>query len=428
MSAVPQATAAVSPGAPSSTGPSPMPPPAAERAAPERLEVVVVGGSQSGLAMGYELARRGLPFVILDAGARIGDAWRARYDSLTLFTPAQYNCLPGLPFPRPAGTYPTKDDVADYLALYARTFHLPVRLNSRVTALEQDPSGTGHIVRTKGGTYLAAQVVVATGGYQRPHVPSLSRDLDPEVFQLHSSHYRTPGQLPRGDVLVVGAGNSGAQIAAELSRDRQVYLSAGKRPPSLPQRFLGKDLFWWLHTLGYMEVTVDSRLGRTLRGREVLIGTDLRKLARENGLRLVGRTERAQGDRVATDDGRTLKVRNMIWATGYRPDYAWIGVPVVDAQGGPMHRRGVTAVPGLYFLGLHWQYRRGSALLGGVGRDAAYLAANIADRACSKTQGGRVRGPATIQDCPMQGVEPHEVSRGLRPRPRRQATRVLFCA
>ncbi len=202
--------------------------------------------------------------------------------------------------------------------------------------------------------------------------------LSPGVFQIHSSEYRNPKQVPSGPVLVVGAGNSGAQIAEELARERRVYLSAGKKPPYLPQRFLGKDLFWWLYKLGLMDVTDNSRVGMRMRQNDPLIGTDLRRLVRELGVELVGRTDSARDRSISFSDGRRIEVTNIIWATGFRPDYDWIEVPVFDEKGIPIHKRGVTSAHGLYFLGLPWQHTRGSALLGGVGRDANYLAEIIA--------------------------------------------------
>lgn len=340
------------------------------------LDVVVVGGGQAGLAVGYELTRRDLTIAILDAAPAIGQVWRDRYDSLTLFTPAQYSSLPGLPFPKPYDTYPTKDDVAAYLEQYVATFQLPVRLNTRVVAVRQ--SGPEFVVETEGETYRARAVVVATGPFQQPFIPPFAADVAPTVVQLHSSAYRNPGQLPSGPVLVVGAGNSGAQIVVELAAERDVTLAVGKRPPYLPQRLLGRDIFWWLHRLGLMRVSSASLLGRRMRRLDPLIGTNLHHLARERKIRLVGRALGATGATVRFDGERTGEFASIIWATGFRSSYEWIKLPVLDEQGAPVHRRGVTSVPGLYFIGLSWLSRRGSALLGGVGDDAASLAAHIA--------------------------------------------------
>lgn len=345
----------------------------------KHVEVAVIGAGQAGLAMGYYLAQQGRRFVILDGAPRIGQSWRVRYDSLKLFTPAQYNNLPGLPFPAPADYYPTKDEVADYLERYAETHRLPVSLNTRVQALKRQPDG--YEILTDGETYRADQVVIATGPFHRPFTPPLAAGLAAEVFQIHSSQYRNPDQLPPGPVLVVGAGNSGAQIAEELSLTRQVYLSIGSRPPYRPQRILGRSMFWWVEKLGIMNVSADTWLGRKLSATDPLIGTDLNKMARERGVVLVERTEKATGTTVTFAGGRTLPVSTIVWATGFRPDFGWVQVPVFDGHGAPIHQRGVTAAPGLYFLGLRWQHTQGSGLLGGVGRDAAFLAAKIAQQA-----------------------------------------------
>ncbi len=342
------------------------------------FDVVVVGGGQAGMATGYELARRRLRFVLLDAAPAIGQVWRDRYDSLTLFTPAQYTNLPGMPFPAPADSYPTKDAVAAYLAHYVATFKLPVQLNTRVVAVRQ--AGAGFVVETNVETYQARAVVVATGPFQRPFVPAFASDLVPNVVQLHSSAYHNSGQLPPGPVLVVGAGNSGAQIAEELAHVRDVTLAVGKRPPTLPQRVLGHDIFWWLHRLGLMQVPVTSLLGQRMRRFDPLIGTDLGRLARERGVRLVGRALGAASKTVRFSNATAASFSSIIWATGFRPNYDWLDVPVLDQQGRPVHQRGVTAVPGFYFVGLSWLHRRGSALLGGVGSDAAFLSAHIAAR------------------------------------------------
>jgi putative flavoprotein involved in K+ transport len=355
------------------------------------LDVVVVGGGQAGLAVGYELSRRGLRFVILDAAPAIGQAWRERYDSLTLFTPAQYSSLPGMSFPKPSDTYPTRDEVAAYLERYVATFKLPVQLNTRAVAARQD--GRGFVVETDTDTYQAQAVVVATGPFQRPYTPPFATDLAPSVLQLHSSAYRNPGQVPPGPVLVVGAGNSGAQIADELARERDVTLAIGRRPPTLPQRLLGRDIFWWLHRLGLMRVPATSLLGQRMRRLDPLIGSGLGSLARERGVRLVGRAVGASGATIRFADGQAGSFASVIWATGFRPDYAWIDLPVLDQHGTPVQRRGVTDVPGFFFVGLSWLHRRGSALLGGVGDDAAFLGAQVAAH-LARTEAGAALAPA----------------------------------
>jgi putative flavoprotein involved in K+ transport len=341
----------------------------------EVLDVVVVGGSQAGLAMAWYLAQQGLRFVVLEAGPEVGHVWRSRWDSLKLFTPAQYDALPGMAFPAPADTYPAKDPVADYLQAYAKTFELPVRVNARATSLTRTDGGFE--VQAGGQTYRARQVVVATGPFQVPFVPPQARGLDPSVTQLHSADYRTPQSLPEGPALVVGGGNSGFQIAEELAATRTVDLSIATRYPMLPQRPAGRDLFWWLTRSGLLRVTVTSRPGRRMSRRDFVIGTNRRRLERA-GVRFRPRLVDAEGRTVRFADHRLLEdVGVVVWATGYRPDYTWIDIPDVVREGHVAHRRGVTEVPGLYFVGLSWQHTRGSALLGFVQEDAAYLAEHI---------------------------------------------------
>jgi putative flavoprotein involved in K+ transport len=340
------------------------------------LDVVVVGGSQAGLAMAWHLAQQGLRFVVLEAGPEVGHVWRSRWDSLKLFTPAQYDALPGMAFPAPADTYPTKDPVADYLQTYAATFDLPVRLSARVTRLSK--SDDGFEVQTADQTYRARQVVVATGPFQVPFVPPMAAKLDASVTQVHSADYRNPQALPEGPVLVVGGGNSGFQIAEELAATRTVDLSIATTYPMLPQRLAGRDLFWWLTRLGLLRVTVTSRPGRRMSRRDFVIGTNRKRLERA-GVRFRPRLVDAEGRTVRFADHSLLEdVGVVVWATGYRSDYAWIHLPGVVREGHVVHRRGVTEVPGLYFLGLSWQHTRGSALLGFVNDDAAYLADRIA--------------------------------------------------
>ena len=336
-------------------------------------DVVVIGGGQAGLAVAWHLQQQGLRPLVLEAGEQVGHTWRSRWSSLTLFTPAEYDGLPGRPFPAPAGSYPGKDAVADYLSDYAREAGLRVETNSRVTRLRRHPRGFEVLASDR--VVLAPQVVVATGPFQVPVVPPLARDLDPAVHQVHSADYRDPASLPDGAVLVVGGGNSGFQIAEELAASRQVELAIGTEYPLLPQRVLGRDLFWWLTRTRLLRVPATSRPGRRMQARgEFVIGSDRRRL-QAAGVQLRPRAMGAAGRTVRFADESTADVDVVVWATGYRSDHSWIDMPGVLADGRVVHRRGVTDVPGLSFVGLSWQHTRGSALLGFVGDDAAHVAA-----------------------------------------------------
>ncbi len=346
-----------------------------DRTETSHTEVVVVGGGQAGLTTGYYLTRAGIPFVILDAGTRPGEAWRRRWDTLKLFTPARYSSLPGLPFPGDPDHWPGKDEVADYLVDYAATFGLPLRHNAHVTALRR--TAGGFRLDTTDGRYDAEQVIVATGAYQRPYVPPVAERLAAGVVQLHSAAYRNPGQLPPGTVLVVGAANSGVGIAEDLAATHQVVLSQGRRLPHLPRRVLGKPLHFWADRLGLISAPLDSWRGRTQRG-ELVVGPSLRRLARHHGIRLAARTTAATGHTVRFADGAEIDVDAVIWASGYRSDYRWIDAPVFDPHGGLRHRRGVTEVPGLYFLGMKHQHSRGSSLIHWVRHDAAHIVDRLA--------------------------------------------------
>ena len=347
----------------------------------ERFGTIVVGGGQAGLSAGYHLQQHDVDFVIVDAQPRVGDVWRNRWDSLRLFTPAKYSGLPGMPFPACSDHLPDKDEVADYLERYAERFDLPVRSGTRAESLTHD--GERWILRTSRGTLEANDVVVATGPFQRPKLPPVATRLDGGIHQLHSSEYRSPFDLPDGPVLVVGAGNSGAQIALELARHRPVWL-AGRDTGHLPRRVLGRDLFDWIWPAA-RSLTVETRIGRRMRrsirgGGDALIGIPERVLT-EAGVRRVGRLDEAS-DGLPVVDGATIRPSAIVWCTGFSADYSWIDAPVFDERGWPRHQRGVaTDASGLYFLGLRFQYRLTSSLVGGVGDDAAFVVAEVARRA-----------------------------------------------
>jgi putative flavoprotein involved in K+ transport len=338
---------------------------------------IVIGAGQAGLAAGYHLQRAGLRITLLDAAEGIGAVWRERWDSLRLFTPARYNGLPGMPFPGKRYSLPGKDEVADYLKAYVKQFDLPVRLGTRVTSLRSD--GGAYSVSTDSGQLLSARsVIVATGANQQPYVPAFAAALDPHIVQIHSSEYRRPAQLPVGSVLVVGAGNSGAQIALELAEAGRRVVLSGRETGSLPRRFLGRDIYDWLWPT-LMRPPVHTALGRRLmQGRlfagDPLVGMSTKTLEHANLLR-AGRTLGVRGGLPLLEDGHVdAETVAVVWCTGFRPDFSWIELPVFGLDGYPLHQRGlVQGAPGMAFVGMRYQYRAGSALLGGVGEDAEYV-------------------------------------------------------
>jgi putative flavoprotein involved in K+ transport len=348
---------------------------------PEPIETVVIGGGQAGLSVGHHLARRGRPFLILDANQRIGDAWRRRWDSLRLFTPARYDALAGLPLPAPAHSFPGKDQVADYLEAYAARFQLPVRTGVRVDRLWQDD---GRFVVTAGDrSWAADNVVVAMSTFQVPRVPPFAAELDPAILQLHSSGYRRPSQLREGPTLVVGAGNSGAEIALELAGRHPTWL-AGKESGHVPFRIEGAAARYVFQPLlfrvvGHRVLTVDTPIGRRLRPRLLAHGAPLVRVRPKDltaaGIQRVPRVVGVRDGHPLMADQRVLEVANVIWCTGSGPDFSWIDLPVFgDRKDEPMHHRGVVATqPGLYFVGLSFLYAMSSGFLPGVDRDAEHV-------------------------------------------------------
>jgi putative flavoprotein involved in K+ transport len=354
---------------------------------PRRFDVVVIGAGQAGLALGYLMARQGRRFTILEAGDAVATAWRERWESLVLFTPRRYDALPGLAFPGDPDGYPSRDEVVSYLEQYAEGFELPIELNSPVRSVTR--SNDAFVVELPDRRVEADQVVIATGPFHASNMPTLAERLAPEVFQTHSAGYRKPSDLPEGQVVVVGGGNTGFQIAKELAATHTVKLAIGSRQTPLPQRILGRDLFWWLTKTGLLKKTVDSRIGRRAQHKDTLIGSSPRELQRTYGVELKPRVVGASGRKLSFADGSELDVDAVIWATGYRPDHSWINAAVTDADGVLRHRRGVTDLPGLYFLGLSWQHTRGSALLGWVKDDAEFIAEKIAASARTDSGGGK---------------------------------------
>jgi putative flavoprotein involved in K+ transport len=354
----------------------------------EAFEVIVIGGGQAGLSLGYHLARAGVRFVILDAHARVGDAWRQRWDSLRLFTPAKFDGLDGMAFPARGNYFPSKDEMADYLEGYARRFRLPVRTGVRVEQLFRRRDR--YVVRAGAMEFEAPQVVVAMAKYQRATLPHFAASLAADITQLHSADYRNLGQLQPGGVLLVGKGNSGADIALEAAQAGHQTWMAGRDNGELPFRpggFLGLNFLMPL-VLGVVfrhVLTVNTRLGR--RARPAIIGKGaprIRVKARDlsaAGVECAPRVVGVRAGRPLLEDARVLDVRNVIWCTGFHPGFSWIELPIFDAHGLPKHRSGVVEEePGLYFLGLPFLHSMSSSMIHGVGRDAARIVEVIVAR------------------------------------------------
>jgi putative flavoprotein involved in K+ transport len=353
----------------------------------EYVETLIIGGGQAGLAVGYHLAQRGRSFLILDENERTGDSWRKRWDSLQLFTPAYLNSLPGLEFPGPHSHCPTKDEMADYLEAYAARFDLPVHRRIRVDAITKNADRFMIIANDQ--RFEADNVVLATGGYQAAYVPDFAGKLDADIVQLHSSQYRRPSQLQDGDVLVVGAANSGAEIALEASTSHRTWLS-GRHPGSEPTRpgsrldpILTPPFWFFLSRVARVTNPIGRRLRSQMRNRGLPLARVKPKDLAAAGVVRLPRTTAVIDGRPVMADGRITDVANVVWCTGYRTAFDWVHLDAFDQDGQPVHDGGVAKEPGLYFIGLFFQTSGASSLVGGVGRDAEYIARQIAARTAS---------------------------------------------
>ncbi len=349
-------------------------------------DTIVIGGGQAGLATGYYLKQQGQDFVILDANERTGDSWRKRWDSLRLFTPARFDGLPGLPFPARPHAFPTKDEMADYLESYAARFDLPVRLGVSVDCLLRQ--GSQFLVTAGDLRFEANNVVVAMSNWQKPWLPPFARELDPSIVQLHSSEYRNSSQLRDGSALIVGAGNSGAEIALEVARGHPVWLS-GRDTGHIPFRIEGTAARFLVIPLLFRFVfhrvlTLNTPMGRKNRLKILshgmpLVRTKPKDLAAA-GIQRVPRVVGVRDGLPVLEDGRVLDVANVIWCTGFHPGFSWIDLPILGEHG-LLHERGVvTSEPGLYFVGLAFLFAASSSMIHGVGRDAEYVVQAIRTR------------------------------------------------
>ncbi|WP_027093254.1 flavin-containing monooxygenase [Cohnella thermotolerans] len=342
-----------------------------------QTDVLIIGGGQAGLAAAYYLAQRDIPYIILDKGKEIGEVWKNRYDSLTLFTPRNYSQLPGHFLIGNPNEYPTKDEIALALKQYAEKHQFHIRLNTEVLSLIR--KNDEFQAETNQGLFTSQHVIVATGPFQKPFIPPLSNNLDKSIKQLHSANYRNLDDLNKGSVLVVGSGNSGAQIAVELAGSHRVILSAGHRITYMPLSILGKSIFWCFDKLGILNAPSDTRLGQIIRKRpDPVFGLELKQMVKSEQIISKPKAEKVENHTVYFTDGTSVEVENVIWATGFRFDYGWLHIPnALDEHGKPIQQKGISPVNGLYYIGLPWQTSRNSALIGGVGIDAAQVVKKI---------------------------------------------------
>ncbi len=341
-------------------------------------DYIIIGAGQAGLAIAYYLNKQNANYLIVDANSETGAPWLKRWDSLKLFTPSEFNHLPGMEFPHKKGHYANKYEVADYLKAYVEEFNIPIEFNQKITSLKKEKGV--FTLKSDAKEFRAKNVIIATGPFHKPFTPKCHTKISKDIIQIHSEHYKSPNQLQEGGTLVVGAGDSGVQILSEVSENnKQVYFSGNTNIMSIPQEFLGKTLWWWFSKIGFLTAHKYSWIGKKLsKGLQPVIGTDVKILFKKKNVTCVGRTLDANEDVITFEKQEISDIKNIIWATGFKPNFNWIEDVELDDDHYPKNYRGVSDnIEGLYFLGLPWLYTRGSATLGGVKKDAKYLSEYI---------------------------------------------------
>ena len=349
-------------------------------------DYIIIGAGQSGLAIAYHLNKQNANFLIVDANKETGEPWLKRWDSLKLFTPSEFNSLPGMKFPYKKGHYANKYEVADYLKAYVFKFKIQIEFNHKITSLKKE-NGV-FTIKSETKTFEAKNVIVATGPFHKPFTPSCHTKISKDVLQIHSEHYKSPDQLKEGATLVVGAGDSGVQILNEISKvKKKVYFSGKTDIVSLPQELLGKTLWWWFSKVGFLTANKYSFIGKKLSNSgQPVIGTDVKSLFKKENIICVGRTLDADKKSITFEKQKVTDIKNIVWATGFKPNFNWIENIELDENHYPKNYRGVSDTEGLYFIGLPWLYTRGSATLGGVKKDAKYLCNYIANKQKRQTK------------------------------------------
>ncbi|MEL4012101.1 NAD(P)/FAD-dependent oxidoreductase [Bacillus velezensis] len=336
-------------------------------------DTIVIGAGQAGISVGYYLKKSKQKFIILDKSHEVGESWKNRYDSLVLFTSRMYSSLPGMQLEGDKHGLPSKNEIAAYLKKYVERFEIPIQLRTEVISVQKLKNY--FLIRTSREEYQTKNLVMAAGPFHIPNIPSISRDVADHIHQLHSSQYKHSKQLAPGNVLVVGGGNSGAQIAVELSKERVTYLACSNKPAYFPLWIGKRSIFWWFDKLGVLRASHTSILGKFIQKKgDPIFGYELKHAIRQKKIILKQRVIAGKQNEIIFKDSSSLEVNNIIWATGFKNPLCWMKIEgVLDKEGRIIHHRGVSAVKGLYFIGLPWQHRRGSALLQGVGNDAEYI-------------------------------------------------------